>query len=117
MTENLAHRTLDMVEARPFARTQESVGFDAGATISNDLDRGALAPFVERFGQSHGLSPQQVSLLNFAATGRARKESAALTGCSLKTVEEHWRRIFRKTGCTSDLQVVANLLVSILARG
>jgi len=74
----------------------------------------ALVAFIERFGRCYGLSPQQLNLLHFAATGVARKESAARSGCSVKTVEEHWRRIYHKTGCASELQVVAILLRSIL---
>ena len=66
--------------------------------------------FILDFARAHSLSPQQSALLRLSAMGVCRKEGAAQLVCSLKTVEEHWRRVYHKTGCTSEAQVVARFL-------
>jgi DNA-binding CsgD family transcriptional regulator len=76
--------------------------------------REPLSRFIERFSRLHRLSPHQTAVVWFAASGHCRKESAVRMGCSLKTVEEHWRRVYLKTGCGSEPKVVAKLLVFAL---
>jgi DNA-binding NarL/FixJ family response regulator len=70
----------------------------------------ALAGLVDRFSGLHRLSPQQATLLTFAVSGICRKQAAARLGSSLKTVEEHWRRIYAKVGCASESEVIARFL-------
>lgn len=45
-----------------------------------------------------------------ALRGASMKEAAAELGRSRKTVEQRWRRIYRKCGCQSQLEVIAELL-------
>jgi DNA-binding CsgD family transcriptional regulator len=73
-----------------------------------------LTSYVGLFAQQHGLSPQQAAVLRQSAIGLSRKEVAALMGVSPKTVEEHWRRIYGKTGCRSESRVVALLLALVI---
>jgi DNA-binding NarL/FixJ family response regulator len=73
-----------------------------------------LAPFIERFARRYRLSPHQTAVVTFAAAGLCRKESADQMACSLKTVDEHWRRVYDKAGCASAPQVVAKLLLFAL---
>lgn len=75
---------------------------------------GTLSPIVSRFGQLHGLSRRQCLLVELAATGIGRKESALRVGSSIKTVEEHWRRIYQKTGASSPIEVLAQLIQFVL---
>jgi DNA-binding CsgD family transcriptional regulator len=73
-----------------------------------------LDAFVQAFADKHGLSPQQAAVLRQSACGLTRKEVAALMGVSPRTVEEHWRRIYGKTDCRSEPQVVARLLALVI---
>src|SRR5262245_24777638 len=72
---------------------------------------------LNRFGCAHRLSPQQLACLRLSLSGLARKESAGVVGCSIKTVEEHWRRIYVKTGCRSELGVLAKFVRASLSAG
>src|SRR4051812_17723285 len=65
---------------------------------------------AQRYGDRMSLSPRQTNLIYFAITGMARKEAAAYLGCSLKTVEGYWKRIYQKCGCCSDAEVVARFI-------
>jgi DNA-binding CsgD family transcriptional regulator len=75
-----------------------------------------LSSFIERFAGLHRLSRHQTAVVGFAASGLCRKESARILACSLKTVDEHWRRVYLKTGCGSEPQVMAKLLAFALTR-
>jgi DNA-binding CsgD family transcriptional regulator len=76
----------------------------------------ALSSLIERFSGLYRLSPHQTAVVGFAASGLCRKESARSLACSLKTVDEHWRRVYVKTGCGSEPQVMAKLLVFALTQ-
>lgn len=91
----------------------------AGTSCGDVLALEATDPrsrFIESFSGFYRLSPQQTAVLGFAANGLCRKESASRMSCSLKTVDEHWRRVYAKTGCGSEPQVVAKLLLFALTR-
>ena len=75
-----------------------------------------LSSFIERFSGLYRLSPHQTAVVGFAAIGLCRKESARCMACSLKTVDEHWRRVYVKTGCGSEPQVISKLLVFALTQ-
>src|SRR4051812_22669057 len=55
------------------------------------------------------LSGREVDVLFSAVRGLSMKETAAELSLSPKTVENYWVRIYAKTGCTSQLAVVARL--------
>jgi DNA-binding CsgD family transcriptional regulator len=63
----------------------------------------------------HHLSPREATLLVLAAMGRRRKEVAVDLECGLATVETHWRRIFKKTGTTTQSELFAAILSFALA--
>lgn len=58
----------------------------------------------------HGLTPQEVRILERAADGRASKEVAFDLQISRRTVDYYWSRIFAKLGCRSQLEVMALML-------
>ena len=66
-----------------------------------------LRSLVDHFGRVANLSPKQLEVVKLAVSGIHRKECAAQLSCSLKTIEGYWRRIFEKTQCRSDAEVVA----------
>lgn len=66
---------------------------------------------VERLTRVYKLSAGEKDVVLLAALrGASMKEAAAELGKSRKTVEQCWRRIYRKTGCQSQLEVIAELL-------
>lgn len=69
-----------------------------------------IRALAQRYGGMMSLSPRQTNLIYFAITGMSRKEAAAYLGCSVKTVEGYWRRIYQKCGCCSDAEVVARFI-------
>jgi DNA-binding NarL/FixJ family response regulator len=72
---------------------------------------------VGEFGVEVSLSPRQLEIVTLAVGGLARKEIAFRLGCSLKTIEGYWRRIYEKAGCRSDAEVVARFIrIVIFAR-
>jgi DNA-binding NarL/FixJ family response regulator len=73
-----------------------------------------LSRFIESFSRLYRLSPHQSAVLGFAARGLCRKESAQRMACSLKTVDEHWRRVYAKSACTSEPEVMSKLLIFAL---
>jgi DNA-binding CsgD family transcriptional regulator len=65
---------------------------------------------VVRFAGHYRLSTRETSALHLAAMGVHRKETAAHLGCGIATVDTYWRRVLRKTGLTSQMEVLAALL-------
>ena len=49
-----------------------------------------------------------------AMSGLDTKATAALLGLSPKTVDEIWRRVYRKFACHSRIEVLSRLLSSAL---
>jgi DNA-binding CsgD family transcriptional regulator len=62
---------------------------------------------VRRFAGLHRLSGQEAAVVAQAAEGWCMKEAATALGISVKTVESYWKRIYEKTGQTSQLAVMA----------
>jgi DNA-binding CsgD family transcriptional regulator len=69
---------------------------------------------VECFGKDANLSPRQTELVRHAVIGQHRKESASQLACRLKTVEGYWKRIYAKTGCCSEAEVVAKFILNLV---
>ena len=55
------------------------------------------------------LSPREVQIVIAAITGLDTKATAAALGLSPKTVDEYWRRTYRKLRCSSRIEVLARL--------
>jgi DNA-binding CsgD family transcriptional regulator len=75
------------------------------------LVSGAINALVTGYGQSHGLSRRETSVLVLGVSGLHRKEAAYQLGCSPGTVDTYWRRILRKTSARSQAEVFAELLL------
>lgn len=56
------------------------------------------------------LSPRETEVLLAVSAGKCIKETAAELGVSEKAVQYFWARIFMKSGCASQVQVLALLL-------
>jgi len=63
-----------------------------------------------RVAQELALSRRETEVLRAAAGGKCIKETAADLGVSEKAVQYFWARIFMKSGCASQVQVLALLL-------
>jgi DNA-binding CsgD family transcriptional regulator len=72
---------------------------------------------IARFARDHALSEREYEVLRSACQGRASKETAYLMKCSRHTVDEYWSRIFRKTGCRSQIAVLATILRQQMSGG
>lgn len=59
------------------------------------------------------LSPREQQVLRAGARGLDTKITAAELGISPKTVDELWRRVYRKFGCRSRIEVLSRLFRSI----
>jgi DNA-binding NarL/FixJ family response regulator len=58
------------------------------------------------------LTPREREVLAAAVRGLDTKVTAVELGVSPKTVDEMWRRVYRKTGCRSRVEVLSRLLAS-----
>jgi DNA-binding CsgD family transcriptional regulator len=58
------------------------------------------------------LTPREREVLAAAVRGLDTKVTAIELGVSPKTVDEMWRRVYRKTGCRSRVEVLSRLLAS-----
>lgn len=65
---------------------------------------------IGRFGATYQLSPREAAVVSLAAGGLSRKQSADQLGCSVATLDTHWRRIFKKTGFSCRTELFAGLL-------
>jgi DNA-binding NarL/FixJ family response regulator len=68
------------------------------------------ASVVRKLARAASLSERETAVVQRAAEGLNRKETAHKLGCSLWTVELEWRRILRKTGQRSEPELLALLL-------
>ena len=74
-----------------------------------------LQQLIERIGARYSLTNREREILRLSATGMHTKAVACNLTCSPKTVEEHWRRILRKTRIASRSEVIALVLTEALA--
>ena len=65
---------------------------------------------AERFGESHGLSRRERQVIGLTMQGLCTKEIEFLLGCSRKTIEQYWYRIYAKLGRHGREQVMAALV-------
>jgi DNA-binding CsgD family transcriptional regulator len=68
------------------------------------------ATVARRVAQELALSRRETEVLLAAAAGKCIKETAADLGVSEKAVQYFWTRIFAKSRCASQVQVLALLL-------
>ncbi|HXU00284.1 MAG TPA: helix-turn-helix transcriptional regulator [Polyangia bacterium] len=64
-----------------------------------------------------GLSHREAEVMRAGLRGLDTKATAAELGCSPKTIDELWRRIYRKIDCRSRLETVALFLSHLLDSG
>lgn len=65
---------------------------------------------VEEFSAHYKLSPREFELLSCAVRGANNDEAAHELDCARPTIATYWNRIFAKTGCGSQRDVVVELL-------
>jgi DNA-binding CsgD family transcriptional regulator len=65
---------------------------------------------LRAFARAHGLSGREHEVLAQAAAGLSNKDIAADLGCSPKTVDVYWSRIFMKLGVRSRAAVMSLVL-------
>lgn len=65
---------------------------------------------LTRTGNAFGLSPREIEILEATVTGQTAKEVGEQLGISVRTVETHRNRIYKKAGCHS-----AHDLMNIIA--
>ena len=68
------------------------------------------ADVARRVAQELALSRRETEVLLAVAAGKCIKETAADLGVSEKAVQYFWTRIFAKSRCASQVQVLALLL-------
>jgi DNA-binding NarL/FixJ family response regulator len=59
-----------------------------------------------RTGNLYGLSPREMEILDATISGRGTKEIADQLGISVRTVETHRNRMYKKTNCASISDLV-----------
>ena len=77
--------------------------------VADDLQCGP-ALVARKVAQELALSPRETEVLLAVAAGKCIKETAADLGVSEKSIQYFWARIFAKSGCASQVQVLALLL-------
>jgi DNA-binding NarL/FixJ family response regulator len=70
----------------------------------------ARRELIARFAAQNHLSERETALVSLLAVGSGRKDAATRLGCSLGTIDTYRRRIFRKTGTSSQAELFAALL-------
>jgi DNA-binding NarL/FixJ family response regulator len=60
------------------------------------------------------LSRREAEIVAAAVHGLDTKATASALGLSPKTVDEYWRRTYRKFGCGSRIQILARIHASVL---
>jgi DNA-binding NarL/FixJ family response regulator len=60
------------------------------------------------------LTPREQSILDELIQGKTNQEISDTLGITLRTVEEHMRRIFLKTGARSRLSLVVDIYESLI---
>jgi DNA-binding CsgD family transcriptional regulator len=70
---------------------------------------------VDSYSNSYNLSPQERRVLLAAVQGVADKLVADDLGVSRSTISTYWKRIFGKTQCRSQRDVLAHLLRTLAA--
>ena len=79
------------------------------AAVADDLQR-RPAMVAMRVAQQLALSRRETEVLVAVSSGKCIKETAADLGVSEKAIQYFWARIFVKSGCVSQVQVLALLL-------
>lgn len=78
--------------------------------IETALERPSYPDIVRRLCGNHTLSPAEAEVVLAAVDGCSVDETADRLGCSRRTVETHWQRVFKKTGYRSKPDVLAAVL-------
>ena len=86
-------------------------GEDASATRA-ELAR--IEQLLTSLRLARALSARERQVVVGGARGLDTKSTAAELGLSPKTVDEVWRRIYRKFNCKSRVEILARLLASAL---
>jgi DNA-binding CsgD family transcriptional regulator len=60
------------------------------------------------------LSPREAEVVSAGLRGLHTKATAAELGLSPKTVDELWRRVYRKIGCSSRIEVLSRIMARAL---
>lgn len=99
------------------ARTALTLGPTAAISPESKASREFVDRYVERYSMLHGLSPQERRLLLAAVDGLPDKSVADRLGISRSTISTYWNRIFSKTECRSQRDVLAHMLRTWLGFG
>jgi DNA-binding CsgD family transcriptional regulator len=89
------------------ARWLRTVAVDTQRRIGACRPRRASAPQVARSAAGEALSVREEQILGMVCQGMSNKDVAGALFVSVKTVEAHLTRIFRKTGARSRASLVA----------
>jgi DNA-binding CsgD family transcriptional regulator len=76
--------------------------------------RPKLKQLLEQLRGRYGLSRRETEVVGAGTFGYCTKETAVVMACSAKTVDELWRRVYKKIRCDSRLAVMARLLAIAL---
>jgi DNA-binding CsgD family transcriptional regulator len=74
----------------------------------------AIQGLLQRFAQEQALSAREREVIDLALQELHTKEIAHRLRCAPSTIDEYWKRIYRKTGAGSKLAVLSRLLVRAL---
>jgi DNA-binding NarL/FixJ family response regulator len=83
-----------------------------GAADAQPSPIAELAELIERLRLPRALSRRELEIVDAAVRGLGTKATAADLDLSPKTVDEYWRRVYRKFRCTSRIEVLARLFKS-----
>lgn len=104
-----------MTKERPVRTDAPRVLAPGGRSLSSSVVQQRLDVVLGRLADSYALSRRERQVLGLTMCGVHTKAIASQLGCSPKTVEEYWRRMYRKTGKRAKLEIVAEVLAESLA--
>ena len=90
-----------------------------GANKPSVLDSAAAArieQLLQQLAIARDLSARELQVAVHGARGLDTKATAAELGVSPKTVDEFWRRLYRKFNCRSRVELLSRLLACALAQ-
>jgi DNA-binding NarL/FixJ family response regulator len=76
----------------------------------------SLGGLLEALRLPRELSPREAEVVAASMRGLETKAIAVELGLSPKTVDELWRRVYRKFGCRSRMQVLSRVFSSALGQ-
>jgi len=98
----------------PIRRSTRTVSLAVDCPSRAERPSGHHEDLLRTIHLARGLSRREAQVVTAGIRGLHTKATAAELGLSPKTVDELWRRVYRKFGCSSRIEVLSRILAGVL---